>query len=167
VDLDTLIVAVYCLVDDLVDEVMLSGATEKLRQRGPKPILDDREVLSIEIVGELADYGREQTEGGFFYGVRAHLLVAWAGVIVRAALAPASVHDLHLGERLAEGMGRGWVLADRNYWSPLLAEQFHTHQEGPRLVARYKVAKKEREKGLAWPPWLVHKRRRIETVISQ
>ena len=253
-DLDTLIVAVYCLVDELMGESLPQG--EKLRRRGPDPELDDREVLTMEIVGEflgigtdkglyayfrrhygewfptllkvhrttfsrqaanlwilkeklwqgllsseelfgegsaevcivdsfpmpvcqkarshrckvmadLADYGRDQTSGGFFYGMRAHLLVAWPGVIVRAALAPANVHDLHLAERLVEGMGRGWVLADRNYWSPELAEQLHAHEGGPWLVARYKVSKKEKEKGLRWPRWLVHKRRRIETLFSQ
>lgn len=171
-DLDTLIVAVYCLVDELMGELLPEG--ERLRQRGPDPELDDREVLTIEIVGEflgigtdkglyayfrrhyggwfptllkvhrttfsrqaanlwilkeklwqgllgseelfgegssaevcivdsfpmpickkarshrckvmadLADYGRDQTNGGFFYGMRVHLLVAWPGVIVRA-----------------------------------------------------------------------------------
>lgn len=49
VDLDTFIVAIYCLVDDLMEELLGSC---RLRSRGPAPILDDREVLTIEVVGE-------------------------------------------------------------------------------------------------------------------
>jgi len=49
VDLESFIVAVYCLVDDLVSEV-LDG--RRLRRRGPDPALDDKEVLTIELVGE-------------------------------------------------------------------------------------------------------------------
>ncbi len=44
-DLSTLIVAVFCLVDD-----RLKG--RRIRQRGPAPKLSDSEVLTIEIVGE-------------------------------------------------------------------------------------------------------------------
>ncbi len=45
-DLSTLIVAVFCLVDDR----LLEG--RRIRQRGPAPKLSDSEVLTIEIVGE-------------------------------------------------------------------------------------------------------------------
>ena len=48
-DLATCIVATYCLVDDALDTVL---AGQRLRQRGPMPILADREVLTIEVVGE-------------------------------------------------------------------------------------------------------------------
>ena len=44
-DLNTFIVAVFCLVDD-----RLKG--RRIRQRGPAPKLSDSEVLTIEIVGE-------------------------------------------------------------------------------------------------------------------
>jgi hypothetical protein len=46
VDLDSFIVAVYCLIDDLMP------AEGRLRRRGPHPLLDDRELLTIEVVGE-------------------------------------------------------------------------------------------------------------------
>jgi Transposase DDE domain len=49
VDLDTFIVATYCLVDDLMRQT-LTG--RRLRQRGPQPLLDDREVITMEVVGE-------------------------------------------------------------------------------------------------------------------
>ncbi|HEX5847684.1 MAG TPA: IS982 family transposase [Rubrobacter sp.] len=48
-DLDTFIVATYCLIDDLMRQ-SLGG--RRLRQRGPDPILDDREVITMEVVGE-------------------------------------------------------------------------------------------------------------------
>jgi len=90
-------------------------------------------------------------------------------VIVRAALAPANVHDLELAERLLEDVGRGvWVMADRNYWSPLLAEQLRESERGPLLVAQYKMANQtEKRRGLVWPKWLLGKRKRIETLFSQ
>ena len=60
----------------------------------------------------------------------------------------ADVHDLRLTERLLEGMGRGWLLADRNYWSPLLREQLHDQEEGPMLMARFKMKNEtEKERG--------------------
>lgn len=48
-DLDTLIVAVFCRVDDALAHV-LDG--QRLRQRGPDPALTDAEVLTIEVIGE-------------------------------------------------------------------------------------------------------------------
>ena len=59
-DLDTFIVATYCLIDDLFEE-LLEGRS--LRSRGPKPLLDDREVLTIEVVGEFLGI---DTEKGIF-----------------------------------------------------------------------------------------------------
>ena len=44
-DLNTFIVAVFCLIDD-----QLKG--RRIRQRGPAPKLSDAEVLTIEVVGE-------------------------------------------------------------------------------------------------------------------
>jgi len=111
----------------------------------------------------LAAYGYDEVGRGLFYGLRAHLLVCWPGVVVGMSLAPANVHDVHPAESLLGGAGRGWVLADRNYWSPELAERLRS-AGGPELVAPYKVAERE---GRPWPRWLVHKRRRIETLIGQ
>lgn len=48
-DLDSLIIAVFCLVDDCLRQ---SFAQSRLRQRGPHPVLSDSEVLTIEIIGE-------------------------------------------------------------------------------------------------------------------
>ena len=48
-DMETLIVAVFCLVDDFIRDLCREG---RLRQRGPAPVLADSEVLTVEIVGE-------------------------------------------------------------------------------------------------------------------
>lgn len=48
-DLDTLIVTLFCTVDDALRQ-LLDGT--RLRQRGPAPQLTDAEVLTIEAVGE-------------------------------------------------------------------------------------------------------------------
>lgn len=65
-DLDTFIVAVYCLVDDLMEELL---GDQRLRKRGPDPVLDDREVLTIEIVGEFMGI---DTDKGIFLFFRRH-----------------------------------------------------------------------------------------------
>lgn len=120
-----------------------------------------------KVMRDLADRGRD-TNLGKFLGMRAHVLVLWPGIIVKAEVCGANVHDTHPAERLLEGMGRGWVLADRNYWSPELREQLHDVEGGPMLMARFKRKNEtEKERGLVWPRWLSAKRQKIETVFSQ
>jgi hypothetical protein len=48
-DLETFIIAVFCITDDFVRELCHG---RRLRQRGPAPILADSEVLTVEITGE-------------------------------------------------------------------------------------------------------------------
>ena len=57
-DLSTFIVAVFCLIDDRIEE-------RALRARGPLPKLSDAEVLTIEIVGEFL--GLDTDEAIFRY----------------------------------------------------------------------------------------------------
>jgi hypothetical protein len=114
-------------------------------------------------LAEASAFGYDEMSKQTFYGLRAHLRVCWPGVIVEVDLAPANVHDLHLAEELLLlEEAKGWVLADRNYWSLDLTERLET--EGLRLLTPYKSKKKEKK---PWPRWLVQKRRRIETVVSQ
>lgn len=61
-DLDAFIVAVYCAVDDGL-AVEFEG--QRLRRRGPAPILADSEVLTIEVVGEFL--GLEQDTAIYRY----------------------------------------------------------------------------------------------------
>jgi hypothetical protein len=60
VDLDTFIVAVFCLIDDRLKD------WEPLRQRGPAPKLSDAEVLTIEIVGEFLGLDTDKGIHSFF-----------------------------------------------------------------------------------------------------
>ena len=65
-DPDEFIVAIYCLGDDLFEE-LLGG--RRLRSRGPAPLLDDREVLTIEICAEFLGI---DTDKGIFEFFRRH-----------------------------------------------------------------------------------------------
>ena len=62
-DLDTLIVATYCLVDD---ELRALTGGHRLRQRGPDPVLADAEVLTIEVVGEFLGLDRDTAIHDYF-----------------------------------------------------------------------------------------------------
>lgn len=134
----------------------------------PIPVCKTSRSYGCKVMRELSDRGRD-TNLGKFLGMRAHVVIAWPGIIVRAGVCGANVHDLHLAEKLLEGMGRGWVLADRNYWSPNVREQLRDREGGgPTLMARFKQKNRtEQERGLVWPGWLSAKRQKIESVFSQ
>lgn len=61
-DLDDFIIAVFCVVDEAIPHA-LSG--QRLRQRGPQPLLADSEVITMEVVGEYL--GLEQDSALFAY----------------------------------------------------------------------------------------------------
>ena len=61
-DLDTLIVTVFCQIDDAL-AAALDG--KPVRQRGPLPLLSDAEVLTMEAVGEYL--GLDQDKAIFAY----------------------------------------------------------------------------------------------------
>jgi Transposase DDE domain len=127
----------------------------------PVPVCHFARAYRCKRLAEESAYGYDEMTKQTFYGLRAHLRVCWPGVIVGVDLAPANAHELHLAEELLEE-AKGWALGDRNYWSADLTERLG--QEGVHLLAPYKSKKKEKK---PWPRWLVQKRRRIETVISQ
>ena len=113
------------------------------------------------LLAEESAFGYGEMAKQTIYGLRAHLRVSWPGGICAVSLAPANVHDLRVAEKLLEG-AEGWVLDDRNYHSPNLAERLS--DRGLRLPTPYEFSKKEKQ---PWPRFLVQKRRRIETVIAQ
>lgn len=198
-DISTYIVSVFTFVDDWFQQ-----QAEPLRRRGPRPVLWDSEVVTMEVVGaflglstdqalysyfcrhwvhyfprlsdvhrttfvrqaanlwqvkerlwrallshtafdpdlamvdsmpvpicrfarasyarrlrDCAAYGHDEVARQKFLGLRAHLVVCWPGVITGLELAPANVAELTVAEHLLDGH-RGWVVADRNYWSPNL-----------------------------------------------
>src|SRR5919112_957207 len=119
----------------------------------PIPVCKKVRSYRCKVMRDLAERGRD-SELGKFLGMRAHVLIAWPGIMLRADVCGANVHDTHL--------------ADRNYWSPQLRGQLHDVEGGPMLVARFKLKNTtERKRGLAWPRWLSEKRQKIETVFSQ
>ena len=61
-DLDSLIIAVFCLVDD----TLRRATPTRLRQRGPRPALSDAEVLCIEVVGEHLGLDRDAELFSYF-----------------------------------------------------------------------------------------------------
>jgi hypothetical protein len=63
-DLTTVLVTVFCLVDD-----WLAGQGQRLRRRGPTPTLADSEVLTIECVGEFLGI---DTDKGLYEHFRRH-----------------------------------------------------------------------------------------------
>lgn len=74
-DSDSLIIAVFCLLDDALPRVTRG----RLRRRGPRPVLRDSEVLTVEVVGEYLGLDRDaevfsyfrRHYGHFFPGLRA------------------------------------------------------------------------------------------------
>ena len=110
---------------------------------------------------ELAAWGHDEVAKQTYLGLRAHLRMCWPGVIVDGRLAPANLSDLAMAEDLLSG-ARGWVLADRSYGSPRLAVQLAA--QGGWLLAPPRGTRHSRQRP---PPWLVRKRRRVETVIGQ
>lgn len=62
-DLDTLIVTVFCLVDDALAAAL---AGQRLRQRGPQPRLSDSEVLTMEVIGEFIGLDQEKAIFSYF-----------------------------------------------------------------------------------------------------
>jgi hypothetical protein len=68
-DLDTLIVTIFCLIDDALDG-------QRLRQRGPHPLLSDAEVLTMETVGEYLSLDQEKAIFIYFRCHFAHFFPA-------------------------------------------------------------------------------------------
>ena len=112
-DLDTLIITVFCLVDD----ALCQAAPARLRQRGPRPVLTDSEVLTVEVVGETLGLDREAELFSYFRRHYAHFFPALARVhrttFVRQAANLWKVKEA-LWQRLLERAGGdpSWAMAD-------------------------------------------------------
>jgi hypothetical protein len=127
----------------------------------PVPVCRFARAYRCRSFAGVAAYGYDEVARQTYYGFRAHVRLAWPGVIVDCILAPANRHDTQGAEELLEG-ARGYVLGDRNYWNPGLSDRLKAN--GLWLLAPYKSAKRERQ---PWPRRLKHVRYRIETVIGQ
>src|SRR5262245_34766984 len=74
--LDEFITVVYCLIDDLLHELL----TGRLRRHGPVPTLADGEVIAIELVGESLGLDRDEAIFEHFRRYHAELFPALARV---------------------------------------------------------------------------------------
>src|SRR6185503_4372401 len=124
----------------------------------PVPVCRFARAPRCRSFGEVAAYGHDEVARQTYYGLRAHVRLAWPGVIVDCALAPANIHDTEGAEELLQGVA-GFALADRNYWKPELSQRLQNY--GLYLLAPYKSARRQKQ---PWPRFLTHMRYRIETV---
>lgn len=127
----------------------------------PVPVCRFARAPRCRSFGEVAAFGHDEVARQTYYGLRAHVRLAWPGVIVDCTLAPANIHDTEGAEELLQGV-YGFALADRNYWKPELFERLKTN--GLQLLAPYKSAKRQKQ---PYPHFLTHMRYRIETVFGQ
>jgi len=127
----------------------------------PVPVCRFARAPRSHSFGEVAAYGYDEVARQTYYGLRAHVRLAWPGVLVDCALAPANIHDTEGAEELLQGVS-GFALADRNYWKPELAERLKA--QGLYLLTPYKSAKRQKQ---PYPRYLTHMRYRIETVFGQ
>lgn len=127
----------------------------------PVPVCRFARAPRCRSFGEVAAYGHDEVARQTYYGLRAHVRLAWPGVLVDCALAPANLHDTEGAEEVLQGVA-GFVLADRNYWKPELSQRLKNY--GLYLLAPYKSAKRQKQ---PWPRFLTHMRYRIETTFGQ
>jgi hypothetical protein len=69
VDLDNLIITFFCAIDDSMKEIT---STQKIRQRGPEPVMSDSEVMTIETVGEMLGIDQDKELFYFFQYYYSH-----------------------------------------------------------------------------------------------
>jgi hypothetical protein len=73
VDLDRFMITVFCWIDDTLKAVFEG---QRLRQRGPRPILTDAEALTMEVVSEYLGFSQDQALYHYFRRHYAHFFPA-------------------------------------------------------------------------------------------
>lgn len=130
--------------------------------RFPLPVCRFARARRCQRLAGVAANGYDGTIQAVFYGLRVHLRLADAGVIVPLEVAPANVHDTELVPELLPADG-GPGLGDRNYWKPPL--QADLAAAGQRLLAPFHQKRRD-----PWPRFsqlLSRLRQVIEPVIGQ
>jgi hypothetical protein len=112
--------------------------------------------------GEAA-FGKDTLLRQTFYGFRVHMRVCWPGLITGFSVAPADAHELSVVPELVEPT-RGFVIGDRNYWSPETKEEL-ARAMGVELLAPYRS--KKRDPTPERSAFLSRLRYRIDTVFSK
>lgn len=75
-----------------------------------------------------ADYGKVSSKKQTIFGYKLHLLVTLQGVILDFVLAPASAHDLAVGQELLEAHTDLEVFGDKAFISAAVQEELRLHQ---------------------------------------
>ncbi|MEW6180956.1 MAG: IS982 family transposase [Chloroflexota bacterium] len=127
----------------------------------PIPVCRLARAYRCRILAGDTAFGKDEVARQTYLGLRLHVRLNLPAVITDFRLAPANVHDLAVAEDLFAG-SQGWVLGDRNYWSPDLKKK--GWEQGLIWLTPYTSAKREKK---PWPRWLSHKRYLIDTVFSQ
>jgi hypothetical protein len=135
--------------------------TDNILDSMPLPVCRFARANRCRRLQEVSAYGYDEVARQKCFGLRVHLRLAWPGVIRDLDLLPANVHDTLAAEAMLIGV-HGQVLADRNYWKPVLRDRLS--EQGLNLLAPFKKATSEKE---PWPRELTQKRYRIETVFGQ
>jgi hypothetical protein len=108
-DLDALIVTVFCLVDDALTAEL---AGRRLRQRGPHPTLRDSEVLTMEAVGEFLGLDQEKAVFSYFRRHYGHFFPA-LGRVHRTTFTRQAANLWQMKARLWRRLLRGLQLDRR------------------------------------------------------
>lgn len=73
VDLDDFIITAFCIIDDILKDIV---EDTPFRTRGPKPVLSDSEVITIEAVGEYLSLNQDKAIFDYFRRHYTHLFPA-------------------------------------------------------------------------------------------
>ena len=76
-DLDTQIITVFCRIDDTLKRLFQG---QRLRQRGPGPVLSDAEVLTMETIGEFLGFSQDLTLYRYFRRHYSHFFPGMAQI---------------------------------------------------------------------------------------
>ena len=116
-DLETFIVAVFCVTDDFVRD---TAREHKLRRRGPAPVLADSEVLTIEAVGEFLGLDTDRALHAYFRRHFGHLFPGLRAVHRTTFLRQAANLWPNLNSEAGLSAGKSLILALRGAASPRL-----------------------------------------------
>jgi hypothetical protein len=95
-DLDDVIIAVFCVVDEAIAHVTVG---QSLRQRGPPPVLAASEVITLEVVGEYLGLAQDSALFAYFRRHSAHFFPALR-TLHRTTFVRHAAHLWRLKERL-------------------------------------------------------------------
>ena len=105
----------------------------------PVPVCRFARAYRCRLFGGEAAFGHDHVQRQTFYGFRVHVRCCHPGVIAAVSLAPANAADVAVLPELVEGTD-GFVIGDRNYWSPDLTDELWT--QGLALLAPDRSAKR-------------------------